>query len=545
MQDKDLPIHALIAAKDDTEEYVVHEIMILLGHSRAIEAIPALVDHVLNDCDDFSAEYMDEVWLALRDLYEQVPLEPLLQALSSDRKEVRYHAISLFSMLKERAPLKVLLSLLEHKDPGMRKYAIYGLHCHLASIPVEVIVNKLSDRNKKVRLAAQFVLTRNDVAVPEELLLPLLDCQENIARETAFELLASRVPLPRLIEAAHDHKWSVAVEAIKALGAMGDQVPFDLFLELLCDKNSFIRWIVVRVLGKQGERTPIKVIIGALHDRKRVSNEAFDVLMALGKRVPRDWLLPLLDDSLAHVRWMAIQLLEAIAYEEPFPVDEIRSMVHDSDERVREVVLQTLERRDSCLPRALLLQALDDPSASIRLMAIHLLQSREDGEPFPVDEVRGMLQDDDAKVREAAIEALNQRGEIGPVEPFIAMLHDTNRDVRMAAFRVLARPGVLTDLEPLKILVGDNQICAQAIWCLREMHVEVLQEVAVEAEKYLLARGIGQILGSIVQENVADAIGNMRNPGLSLINKLFELLNWPYGQVRVKAEQALTRLRIV
>lgn len=44
--------------------------------------------------------------------------------------------------------------------------------------------------------------------------------------------------------------------------------------------------------------------------------------------------------------------------------------------------------------------------------------------------------------------------------------------------------------------------------------------------------------------DAVEAIGNMRNPGPLLVNKLYELLEWPYAGVRVKAEQALRNLGI-
>jgi hypothetical protein len=66
--------------------------------------------------------------------------------------------------------------------------------------------------------------------------------------------------------------------------------------------------------------------------------------------------------------------------------------------------------------------------------------------------------------------------------------------------------------------------------------------LAEEASNILLGKGAGQVLGSLIQEHVAEVIGNMHNPGPLLVNKPFALLDWPYGSVSRKAEQALHKL---
>jgi hypothetical protein len=153
-----------------------------------------------------------------------------------------------------------------------------------------------------------------------------------------------------------------------------------------------------------------------------------------------------------------------------------------------------------------------------------------------------MLQDRDARVREAAILALNQLGELEPAEPFIAALNDGESDVRKAALLALANLGERAPREPLKALLGESEIYESAIACLQKTHPDILREVAEEASTVLLGKGAGQVLGSLIQEHAAEVIGNLHNPGPLLVNKLFALLDWPYGSVRRKAEQALRKL---
>ncbi len=345
-------------------------------------------------------------------------------------------------------------------------------------IPKEAIVNKLKDRRRDVRQAASWVLLGNNGDIPAQLLMPLLDCPENIARATAIKLLGKRVPMARLIAATRDPKWTVRQAAIEVLGTMGEQVPLEVFLEALCDRNLCVRKAALLALGEQGVRAPILIIMDALHDRRRVSEAAQYVLEKLGKRVPH----------------------------------------------------------------ALVLQALGDPMAHVRRIAIHLLETIEDEEAFPVEMIRGMIQDRDASVREAAILALNQLGALEPAEPFIAALKDNNSDVRKAALLALANLGEHAPKEPLKALLAESETYESAIACLQKTHPGILHEVAEEASNILLGKGAGQVLGSLIQEYIAEVIGNMHNPGPLLVNRLFALLDWPYGSVSRKAEQALHKL---
>jgi hypothetical protein len=69
-----------------------------------------------------------------------------------------------------------------------------------------------------------------------------------------------------------------------------------------------------------------------------------------------------------------------------------------------------------------------------------------------------------------------------------------------------------------------------------------LRALADEASSILLKKELGQVLGSLLWIDAVEAIGNMHNPGPLLVNKLYELLDWPYASVHVKAEQALRKL---
>jgi|GEM_PF-5439386 len=475
-----LPIERLIAAMHDPEEGVVHFAMILLGRQRSIQAIPVLLEHLLYDSHDCWMDYTDEAISTICELYTHVPLEPLLKAMYSNTEQVSRNATALLSLLKERTPIDLLVELLEHKDSGMRARALTALGRHLTRIPISIVVAKLRDHNKIVRRVARLVLLRSNVDIPAELLLPFLDCPENKTRALAIKLLGSRVPLERLLAASQDHKWRVRVEALEILGEMGERVPLALFLEALCERNIGVRHAAIEALGKQGACAPLAIIFGALHDSRRVNREAAEGLEKIGTRLPREWLLQALTDPKAHVRIMAIQLLNTIKYEEAFPIAAVRRMLQDSELDVRIAAIEMLNE----------------------------LEAIEVTEPFLT-----ALNDSEYKVRIIALDALRKRGQRAPIE-----------------------------MEMLVRLLGDHQTYWSTIEYLPEASPELLRTLADEASDILLKKGSGQILGSLLWMDAVEAIGNMHNPGPLLVKKLYELLDWPYAIVRVKAEQALRKL---
>ncbi len=479
-QKTDLLIERLIAAMHDPEEGVVHIVTTLLGRERSVQAIPVLIEHLLYCPNDYWMDYTDEAINALCELYTYIPFEPLLKAVYSVTERVADSAITLLSLLNERTPIKLLLEWLEHKDPAKRASALSALGRHLTRIPISIVVERLKDHNKIVRRVARLILLRSDVDIPAELLLSFLDCPENKTRALAIKLLGSRMPMERLLAALQDHKWTVRAKALEVLGEMGERVPLALFLEALCERNIGVRHAAIEALGKQGERAPLAIIFGALHDSRRVNRAAAEGLEKIGTRLPREWLLQALADPMAHVRIVAIQLLNTIKYEEAFPIDAVRRMLQDSELDVRIAAIEMLNE----------------------------LEATEVTEPF-----LAALNDSNYKVRTIALDALRKRGQRAPIE-----------------------------MEMLIRLLGDGPTYWSTIEYLPEASPKLLRTLADEASSILLKKESGQILGSLLWMDAIEAIGNMRNPGPLLLNKLYELLEWPYASVRMKAEQALRRL---
>lgn len=537
------PLDLFIAALRDSDQSVVHTAASILGRRRVTEAIPDLLEQLLTDPNDFWMDYTDSIRDFLHELYEYVPLERLLKALEDGTNKVRLRAIILLSLLQERTPISLLLRLLDHKDPTIRKQAVIASKDHLARIPRAAIVKKLKDRRKEVRQAASWVLLSKNEDIPTQLLLPLLKSPETIARTAALKLLGKRTPLEQLIAAVHDHTWTVREAAIEVLGTLGTQVPLDLFLEALGDSNLSVRRAAIIALSQQSERTPIPLIVKALHDRRRVSQTACEVLQKLGIQVPRTLLLQALHDPIAHVRLLALRLLATIPYEESLGIEILMPLLHDGEGAIRRAAMHQL----GSLPAAdmvstdMLNHLMQDSEGWVRIMSLNLLLKRgviPPAEPF----LAALAVNQNWVWIPPAIQP--KLGFLSLAEPMMAALNDDNPSMRRIALHILSLFGNTVPVESVKALIGDSATFKDAIECLRKTHPEALHEVAEEASAILLKKDPGQIVGSLIQERIAEAIGSMSNPGSLLVNKLVTLLDWPYGRVRRKAEQALAKLGI-
>jgi len=136
-----------------------------------------------------------------------------------------------------------------------------------------------------------------------------------------------------------------------------------------------------------------------------------------------------------------------------------------------------------------------------------LLDALHDGSPYviPIDG------DSSAWVRAATIRSLGARA---PRNALVAALGDSGYLVREAAIEMLCK------IDPA-----------------------ALAAVAVEAKAILMGQRPGQTLASIVQGNIAVAIGELERVPVELMDYVADLLDWPYWEVRFKATQALGKLR--
>ena len=165
-------------------------------------------------------------------------------------------------------------------------------------------------------------------------------------------------------------------------------------------------WSLLRTaLAKGGDRSrpAIPILIELVRDVSADRRNAARTLAVFGpgaqSAVPS--LLALLSDRGGEPRQAAVESLQEIASEKSAPLlDSLRS----PNPVVRSGVLEVLGRFPGAL--ALITDAIDDPSARVRLAALLALAKLERSARSAIPKIRGLLQADSRTIRDAAIFAL-------------------------------------------------------------------------------------------------------------------------------------------
>lgn len=167
------------------------------------------------------------------------------------------------------------------------------------------------------------------------------------------------------------------------------------------------------------------------------------------------------------------------------------------------------------------------------------------GDRASIDRLLVLLEQGGDLTRWRAAAALGGLGAHVPVGPLVAALDDKHEAVRETVVATLGKLGAHVPSEPLVAALGDSEkrVREAAIQSLHQSHPEALLAVVPEATAILQGQASGKVLGSLVQGVIAEAIGNLGYNAPALLEKLTQLLDWPYWEVRMKAAQALGKLR--
>ncbi|GHO79094.1 hypothetical protein KSD_68650 [Ktedonobacter sp. SOSP1-85] len=344
-----IPLGLFITALQDPDERVRQSAALYLGKRRDIQTVPALLQFLLQDTGSPYQGYVDSAMTALGELYGHIPIETLINALSSSQESVRLQAIKLLGSLKERTPVKLLLELLEHKDAAMRREALYelGLGRHWEHFSVETIINKLRDTDEKVRRTARYVLLTHNAEISSDLLFPLLDCTEGIALVAVMEQLNTRLPIKWLIAATHNENREVRTAAIEILGRLDEQAPLDILLDALKDPERIVQQAGLSAMRSQCYRLSIESLKQALQDTSD------------------------------QVRLIAIQSIQIREHKEPFIVETLFSLLQDSNYSIRDAAIQTLIQWDVTEPIEAFVTSLADETFTVRESAFNALMHAE------------------------------------------------------------------------------------------------------------------------------------------------------------------------
>lgn len=252
-------------------------------------------------------------------------------------------------------------------------------------------------------------------------------------------------------------------------------------------------------------------------------------------------------------------------------------MLQYQDARVRRGVLVLLSYHPEEVPQEALIALLDDPlpdDPMFQACRTAIARLRVHSAPLPVQSLLRFLRN--PALCGDVLNALGTAGENAPLPEIVPFLSSTNASLRASALRALRQPGLLerTSIEAFLNITGDAAIDVRnealkalkekdqqrAIACcilelgnslsnqiafriLQEIHPAIIPEIVQEATELLQGGQPGRFFRSLSLSVLADTIGEMGRATPDLVECLSEMLHWSYWEVRMKAVQALGKLR--
>ena len=137
-------------------------------------------------------------------------------------------------------------------------------------------------------------------------------------------------------------------------------------------------------------------------------------------------------------------------------LETLSEALNDEDVRVREAAVRALGKIENESAVDLLIGALTDSSAEIRRRAARALGKIEDA--GAVEALGAVLNDDDLEVRQAAIRALGDIEDVSGVEWLISALTDSNGEIRREAARALGEIEDANAVEALGAVLNDEDL---------------------------------------------------------------------------------------
>lgn len=585
-----IPLARLLDALQHPAHWVRrHALELLAKHHKR----PAL-EPLLTVLHDDNASVREAAVTAFANWTEDAPLEELVEATYDDDAEVRLAAAVTLGKVGLRNPalaqVGILNTLLQPgiNDPdrvGMIATALRGNSPHapsepllhamyelysrsnnwLASITAEALTTQgermpvaelrdaLYDMDRGKRWLACLALRGAGASAPIQELIELLDSPENDHIIEALSALWEHVPSTVFLRILRDEKSREhgGVQSLAALLRKGESIPEDILSWALTTFYFEDQQMLAGYLASLEELPPLphdvlltglaKAILCAPADYHRINKAAIKMLVP---RFPLVALQKMLQHQDVRVRRGALLLLahhpeelpqEALVafLNDPFP-DDLRSLA-------RRTALACLRVHSDPIPVQSLLTFLHNPA----LCCDVLRTLGKAGENAPLPETMPFLNSTNFLFRASALRALSQPGllERTSIETFLNAAGDTAVGVRKEALKALKKKDRQLAIECSLLELGNNLFNQVAFQILQEIHPAIIPEIMQEATKLLQGGRPSRFFRSLSMSFLADAIGNMGCATPELIARLGEMLDWPYWEVRMKAVQALGKLR--
>lgn len=489
-------------------------------------------------------------------LGEYTPVSQLLAALTDEFPEVRLEAVRALQRLGERIPPEAVavVNLLDDQDRRIRAVSIRVLKGLWQHISVDLsLLEKLCiascDEYEPIRQAATVCLEKLGARVTVDQVTALFHHEDVNMRVAAMNAFGDYAPIDQIGSAVKDRDARVRVSAVRALGKHGRHAPVDLLVETLKDPDLSVYLAVVEVLRLLGEWE----LLADLYDEDGLifplgvlpTDNINEVNPFEGHLNENEGLFTFITeegdgDSVHRFPYESQKMysftdeIMAEVIREHFSEEQLIEALDHEDLEVRERAILTL---GNLVPEERLIAALDDEHCRVRRAALQIL-----GERTPTDKLIVALEDEFDIVSELALELLRKREALIPADQLMAGLDSRSGTMRASAIRVL---GARVPLEKLREALGDSEkdVRMAALEVLHQAYPEILVSLIPELTSVLTKSGSSKTIASAAESFIAEIISDLEDASPFLLKKLRQLLDWPYWEVRMKAVQALGKLR--
>ena len=596
-----IPMNALVEALQHTAPWVRAHTLTILA-KRTSPPAPEILSTALRDPHELVRAAAAE---AAGNRTENAPIEELVTVTTDHFEVVRFAAAHSLGKVGLNDPVRALAGLLNvlcypgFVDDPNDYHSIELIESALSTIaphaPVEPLYQAMQDLHKRkadwvARVAAQVLGEQGARAPIAQLVIDLHSQDEGLRVLVVMALgkTGAHAPIKELILAL-DNPPSVREEVLRVLSKLSAAVPADLFLQLLRDerqKDQIFLGLVL-ALKNTGEPVPVELLLQALQSNEPwpppMAEEFLGYLCSLNPLpLPAPTLIAGLATLLAHTTLSeaVIEKLRALLPRLPLPA--LLATLAQKNATTRRGGLILLSYVPGNVPLEPLLAVLRDPASGVRQAAISCIQVHTDR--LPVSPLSALLHDEDVHVRKSVVEALAAAGADAPINDLIALLDDPDYRVQCAAIEALCQPAIAR-ITPVEVFVraldttaaggysnakvekmalqalrdkdphiatahciaalGDSnsEIALTAFEILQQIHPAIIPEIVQEATTLLEGGKSGRFFRTLSVGFLADVLGDMGRAAPDLIAHLDESLDWPYRQVRLKAVQALGKLR--
>lgn len=551
------PVEQIIDALYDTDKQQSLEAASLLGRLQEWEALGTFVISLSG-----THGYLRALALQLLGrLGEQVPPSLFISALTDIYAQARLAAAQALEERGEGLPVEAVsaVALLDDENRSVRAAALRILALVAEQVPVneillETLFKALRDDHRSIQQPTLMCLERIGKRVTREQLTVLFTHEDPVIRVNAIILFGKYASIYQLAHALKHQNADTRVAAIRALRQHGNSVPSYLATNMLQDENPEVFYAAVDLLRMLGENEviaslcdedgfPVQPQAKATGQSESVQEDARPWPDARQKK-GNDLIFSLatqLDDHEDRSKpdknktfEIEMHNIHAEAMREHLSQDQLKVALHDEESAVRLGALQALEAQT---PEPELLILLQDEDLHVRKVALQIL-----GERVPREQLLIALGDPYEDVRETALQVATKVGDRLPETVLRATLEHNNRFMRVSAIRLLAERA---PLEKLIAALGDSEkdVRFAALDILCQVYPEAIPPLIVDLTTVVTGEGPSKIVASAAMSFLAEVIGSLEHTPKFLLDELTKLLDWPYWEVRVKAAQALGKLR--